>query len=116
MSKKVKSKKNYIQIITIILVIVSIICMVLWGIIYAVNYAIIGEDEKLDENGNIITVSSSSKKKVINALICGKNEELTDTIIYLKYPEYSEQYDGLVSLFLTELIHVLDRKRYIHCI
>lgn len=85
MSKKVKSKKNYIQIITIILVIVSIICMVLWGIIYAVNYAIIGEDEKLDENGNIITVSSSSKKKVINALICGKNEELTDTIIYLKY-------------------------------
>ena len=85
MSKKVKSKKNYIQIITIILVIVSIICMALWGIIYAVNYAIIGEDEKLDENGNIITVSSSSKKKVINALICGKNEELTDTIIYLKY-------------------------------
>lgn len=85
MSKKVKTKKNYIQIITIILVIVSIICMVLWGIIYAVNYAIIGEDEKLDENGNIITVSSSSKKKVINALICGKNEELTDTIIYLKY-------------------------------
>lgn len=85
MSKKVKTKKNYIQIITIILVIVSIICMALWGIIYAVNYAIIGEDEKLDENGNIITVSSSSKKKVINALICGKNEELTDTIIYLKY-------------------------------
>lgn len=85
MSKKVRSKKNYIQIITIILVIVSIICMALWGIIYAVNYAIIGEDEKLDENGNIITVSSSSKKKVINALICGKNEELTDTIIYLKY-------------------------------
>lgn len=85
MSKKVKSKKNYIQIITIVLVIVSIICMALWGIIYAVNYAIIGEDEKLDENGNIITVSSSSKKKVINALICGKNEELTDTIIYLKY-------------------------------
>lgn len=29
------------------------------------------------------------------------------TIIYLKYPEYSEEYDGLVSLFLTELIHVL---------
>lgn len=29
------------------------------------------------------------------------------TIIYLKYPEYSEQYDGLVSLFITELIHVL---------
>lgn len=85
MSKKVKSKKNYIQIITIVLVIVSIICMALWGIIYAVNYAIIGEDEKLDENGNIITVSSSSKKKVINVLICGKNEELTDTIIYLKY-------------------------------
>lgn len=85
MSKKVKSKKNYIQIITIILVVVSIICMALWGIIYAVNYAIIGEDEKLDENGNIITVSSSSKKKVINALICGKNEELTDTIIYLRY-------------------------------
>lgn len=85
MSKKVKTKKNYIQIITIILVIVSIICMALWGIIYAVNYVIIGEDEKLDENGNIITVSSSSKKKVINALICGKNEELTDTIIYLKY-------------------------------
>ena len=46
MSKKVKTKKNYIQIITIILVIVSIICMALWGIIYAVNYAIIGEDEK----------------------------------------------------------------------
>ena len=85
MSKKVKTKKNYIQIITIVLVIVSIICMVLWGIIYAVNYAIIGEDEKLDENGNIITVSSSSKKKVINALIWGKIEELTDTIIYVKY-------------------------------
>ena len=79
-----KTKKNCIQKITIIFIIISIISIVVWGVLYAVNYIVIGEEE-IDENGNVISTISIPKKKVINALVCGKNQELTDTIIYVKY-------------------------------
>lgn len=85
MAKETKIKKNGIQKITIIFIIISIISIVLWGILYVVNYMVIGEEERIDENGNVISTISTPKKKVINALICGKNQELTDTIIYVKY-------------------------------
>ena len=85
MSKKIKSKKNYIQVITIILMVITILSIIVWGVVYSVNYAVIGEDEQIDENGKIVDANSSSKKKIINALVCGKNEGLTDTIIYIKY-------------------------------
>ena len=74
MSKKIKSKKNYIQVITIILMVITILSIILWGVVYSVNYAVIGEDEQIDENGKIVDANSSSKKKIINALVCGKNE------------------------------------------
>lgn len=85
MSKKLKIKKNGIQKFTVFFVVLSIIGILLWFSLYVINYMVIGEEEKIDENGNVITVSTTPKKKVINALICGKNQELTDTIIYVKY-------------------------------
>lgn len=59
----------------------SVIGIILWIMLYALNYYVIG-DEVIDENGNVIT---ASKKKVINALVCGTNQTLTDTILYIKY-------------------------------
>ncbi|MEG1990074.1 MAG: LCP family protein [Clostridia bacterium] len=38
----------------------------------------------MDENGNIID-SNITKKDVINALVCGENEENTDTMMYVRY-------------------------------
>lgn len=64
-----------------IIKIFSIIGIVVWIILYALNYYVIG-DEVIDENGNVIT---ATKKKVINALVCGTNQTLTDTILYIKY-------------------------------
>lgn len=83
MSKTEKIKKNYIQRFKIAFIVVSIVGIISWIIVYSINFAI-GEEEKMDADGNIVSLNSS-KKKVINALICGKNEDLTDTIIYAKY-------------------------------
>lgn len=85
MSKKVKDKKNFIQITTIIVIIITVISIVLWTGIYIINYAVIGEDEVVNQEGKDTNSVSTSKKKIINALVCGKNQELTDTIIYVKY-------------------------------
>ncbi len=85
MSKKVKDKKNFIQITTIIVIIITVISIVLWMGIYIINYAVIGEDEVVNQEGKDTNSFSTPKKKIINALVCGKNQELTDTIIYVKY-------------------------------
>lgn len=84
MSKKNKLKKNVYQKFTILFIVLAIIGITVWCGLYAVNY-IIGEEEQVDENGNVISTASTPKKKVINALVCGKNQDLTDTIIYVKY-------------------------------
>ncbi len=81
MSKK-KYKKNIIQKFTRFFVVLSILAIFIWAGVYALNYIIDKEEIVIDEDGNIIT---QSKKTEINALICGKNENLTDTIIYLRY-------------------------------
>ena len=49
MSKKVKDKKNFIQITTIIVIIITVISIVLWMGIYIINYAVIGEDEVVNQ-------------------------------------------------------------------
>lgn len=82
MSNKKKYKKNIVQKLGITFTIISLIGIIVWASIYALNYTIDKEDIAIDNEGNIIT---QSKKTEINALICGKNENLTDTIIYLRY-------------------------------
>lgn len=63
-----------------ILSIISIIC---WGGLYAFNY-IIGDEEQLNADGTKSEIKAP-KKGIINALICGTNENLTDTMMYIKY-------------------------------
>lgn len=84
MSKKNKIKKNIYQKFTILFIVIAFLGVIAWGALYAINY-MIGEDEQVDEEGNVIATSSTPKKKIINALVCGKNQDLTDTIIYVKY-------------------------------
>lgn len=84
MTIKNKIKKNIYQKFTILFIVLAILGIIAWGGLYAVNY-MIGEDEQVDEEGNVISTVSTPKKKVINALVCGKNQDLTDTIIYVKY-------------------------------
>ena len=84
MSNKQKLKKNCIQKFTILFVIFAIIGIILWGSVYAVNF-MIGEEENTDNTENSSPTNVIQKKKIINALICGKNQDLTDTIIYVKY-------------------------------
>lgn len=79
-----KKKKNIYQKFTILFIVLAILGIIAWAGLYAVNY-MIGEDEQVDEEGNVISTISTPKKKVINALVCGKNQDLTDTIIYVKY-------------------------------
>jgi LCP family protein required for cell wall assembly len=87
--KKNKVKANAFIIFSRIFIILTVIGIIAWGGVYAVNY-MIGEEENVantgDENENI----STTKKEVINALICGMSEDqsdvkLTDTMIYLRY-------------------------------
>ena len=84
MSKK-KNKRNGFQKFTTFFIVISVICVIVWGVLYTVNIKVIGEDDTVDEYGNIVSASSTPKKQVINALVCGVNENMTDTIIYIKY-------------------------------
>ena len=81
--KKNKKKRNPVQKFKLFFMVLSIIGIVVWGAIYAVNYTI-GEDEEiLSADGT--KVETTKKKDVINALVCGINENLTDTMIYVRY-------------------------------
>lgn len=79
---KKNKKKNIYSIFTKIFIVFTIIGCFIWTGIYAINYSI--GDEILDENGNIIN-SNITKKDVINALVCGENEQNTDTMMYVRY-------------------------------
>ncbi len=82
--KKVKNKKNIFQKFTMLFVIITVISAILWGGLYSVNYAI-GEDEEVLNADGTKSDTVVKKKSIINALVCGTNENLTDTILYIKY-------------------------------
>ena len=82
MSKK-KRKKNIFQRFTTIFIVLFLIGVILWGGLYSVNY-VIGEDE-LENMGGSQTKVSVKKKEEINALVCGTNQTLTDTMLYVNY-------------------------------
>ena len=79
--KKQKNKKNIFQKISITCIILSIICIVGWVGIYAVNYKLDYYSAKLTPEEQDFEIV---KKTEISALVCGINGFLTDTIIYAK--------------------------------
>ncbi len=81
---KIKYYKNKVQIITKLLKILSIIAIILWIILYIFNL-VIGDESNNNIDTNNLNNVETNKKEIINALICGTNENLTDTIIYIKY-------------------------------
>ncbi|MEG2348091.1 MAG: LCP family protein [Clostridia bacterium] len=81
MSKKVKKKKA--KTIKKIFITLSMIGIVIWIVLYAINY-FVGE-EQVQYNADGSESLNKQKKTEINALVCGINENLTDTIIYVKY-------------------------------
>lgn len=78
-----KKKKNIFQRITRVFVVLVVIGTILWGALYAVNY-MLGE-EKIENPDGTTSKVYNKKKKEINALISGTNENLTDTIMYVNY-------------------------------
>lgn len=78
-----KKKKNIFQRITRVFVVLVVIGLILWGALYAVNY-MLGE-EKIENPDGTTSKVYNKKKKEINALISGTNENLTDTIMYVNY-------------------------------
>ncbi len=80
---KKKKKKTVYSIITRFLVAFSIIGVLVYAALFSFNY-IIGDDEViLDASGN--PVVETSKKTEINALVCGTNQNLTDTMVFVRY-------------------------------
>lgn len=83
-NKRIKKKsKNLVEKIIKTLKVLSLIFVILWIILYVINYKI--GDEKTSNIEDAVATTSSSKKDVINALVCGTNENLTDTILYIHY-------------------------------
>lgn len=81
--KRKKRKKNIFQKFTTVFIVFFVICIILWGGLYSVNY-VIGEDEIENTEGSQNKVSIK-KKDEINALVCGTNQTLTDTMLYVNY-------------------------------
>lgn len=81
--KKKKSKKSVVSIITRVFIIFLVIGIISWGGLYAVNY-MMGEDEVVSADGTV-DVDTPKKKTIINALVCGTNQLLSDTMLYVRY-------------------------------
>lgn len=81
--KKNKMKKSKAVIIRNIFIVFSIFLAVIWIGAFSFNYTI-GEDEVLNADGTVSN-NSTAKKKEINALVAGVNDNLSDTMIYVKY-------------------------------
>ena len=84
--KKLKEKKSIAVVIRRIFVVLSVFCVLFWSALYAVNYMIGEGDENSSQDfagGPDTTLKE--KKEVINALVAGVNDGLTDTIMYVKY-------------------------------
>lgn len=84
MKKERKNKRNICQKLTIFFIVITCIGTMLWAGVYAINYAIGDEQEVLNADGTKAE-PTIKKKSIINALVCGTNENLTDTILYIKY-------------------------------
>ena len=82
--KKV-SRKNNVQKISKLFVILSVVSLVIFSILYVVNYNIDASSISEENATEIRYKATSEKKEVISALVCGINENLTDTIIYIRY-------------------------------
>ncbi len=78
-----KKKKNKYQKVARVFKVLSIIGIILWISLFTFNYMIGGEDDEVVSADG--TISTAGKKDVINALVCGVNDHLTDTMIYVRY-------------------------------
>lgn len=79
--RKIKNKKSIAIITKNIFMVLSIITVFIWVALYTVNYTI--GDEVINTDGSISY--NTEKKKEINALVVGVNDNLSDTMIYVKY-------------------------------
>lgn len=84
MKKNKKPKKNIIQKLTIFFVVMVVIGIFAWIALYTLNY-FMGEQIEITNADGTKSPFTLKKKSIINALICGTNENLTDTMIYIKY-------------------------------
>lgn len=87
-NKKDKKKLNIFSIFTRIFVIFIVVTVFAWGGLYAFQtYMELSATSPIDENGDPVEdiVSTTQKKGYIEALICGTNQSLTDTMIYVRY-------------------------------
>ncbi len=83
-NKKQKVKLNKFNIFSRIFIVLTVIGIIAWGGVYAVNY-MIGEEESPEVVDGQEQQVSITKKDVINAFVCGISEGNTDTMIYIKY-------------------------------
>lgn len=82
---KKRKKKSIYSFFTKVFIVFTVIGIIAWGGLYAFNYSIGGDKEQVtNEDGTTSTVTVQ-KKKILNLLFCGENQELTDTMIYVKY-------------------------------
>lgn len=79
--RKIKNKKSIAIITKNIFMVLSIITVFIWVALYTVNYTI--GDEVINTDGSISY--NTEKKKEINALVVGVNDNLSDTMIYVRY-------------------------------
>ena len=82
--KKV-SRKNKVQKVSKVFIILSIVSLAFFSILYVINYNIDASSISEENTTEIRYKATSEKKEVISALVCGINENLTDTIIYIRY-------------------------------
>lgn len=85
-NKKNKKKKSVLTIFTRIFIVFTVIGVIAWIALFTLNYKI--GDENIDtatsDNGSSQN-QTVSKKEVLNILFCGENQNLTDTMMYVKY-------------------------------
>lgn len=85
-NKKNKSK-SILKIFNIIFIIFTVIGIIAWIGLFSLNHAIGDEQVSTGTSGNNSNSQDVqvNKKDVLNILFCGENQNLTDTMMYIKY-------------------------------
>lgn len=78
---KKKKKTSFVSKLIVLFIVLSLMSLAVFVAFYYINSAIDANEINAYFNENI----TSKRKDVISALICGINDNLTDTIIYVRY-------------------------------
>lgn len=83
--KKIKKPKSVYRIFSNIFITLSVVGVIAWVLLFSFNKIIVDGSKSTAISSSNDNSDTVQKKDVLNILFCGENQNLTDTMMYIKY-------------------------------